>query len=117
MLIAEMVGCGAGLIGMPSHRDGLQRRRTNADVQRRRDSVRRRVLADGCSSIAWKRKWAIHTDMNATELKALQTPLKDQYRAWPETALVTLKAEGKVGEAVTCNVETGKALVEAGLHP
>jgi uncharacterized OsmC-like protein len=55
--------------------------------------------------------------MNATELKALQTPLKDQYRARPETAIVTLKAQGRVGEGVTCNVETGKALVEAGLHP
>ena len=55
--------------------------------------------------------------MNATELKALQAPLKDQYRAQPETAIVTLKAEGRVGEGVTCNVETGRALVEAGLHP
>ncbi|MFL6515618.1 MAG: OsmC family protein [Chthoniobacterales bacterium] len=54
--------------------------------------------------------------MNAMELKALQAPLKDQYRARPETAIVTLKAEGRVGEGVTCNVETGKALVEAGLH-
>jgi uncharacterized OsmC-like protein len=55
--------------------------------------------------------------MNATELKALQAPLKDQYRTRPDTAIVTLKAEGRVGEGVTCNVETGKALVEAGLHP
>jgi len=55
--------------------------------------------------------------MNATELNALQAPLKDQYRTRPDTAIVTLKAEGRVGEGVTCNVETGKALVEAGLHP
>ena len=55
--------------------------------------------------------------MNATELKSLQAPLKEQYRQKPETALVTLRAEGRVGEGVTCKVETGKALVEAGLHP
>src|SRR6476660_1794915 len=55
--------------------------------------------------------------MDATELKSLQAPLKQQYRDQPERALVTLKAEGRLGENLTCNVETGKALVEAGLHP
>jgi uncharacterized OsmC-like protein len=55
--------------------------------------------------------------MKAEELKALQTPLKEQYRETPEAALITLKAQGKVGENVTCSVQTGKALVEAGLHP
>src|SRR5438874_13285755 len=55
--------------------------------------------------------------MNATELKALQAPLKEQYRERPETALVTLKAQGRVGEGVSCNVETGRKLVQAGLHP
>lgn len=55
--------------------------------------------------------------MNASELKALQAPLKEQYRERPETAVVTLRAEGRVGEGVTCKVQTGKALVEAGLHP
>jgi uncharacterized OsmC-like protein len=55
--------------------------------------------------------------MNATELKSLQAPLKAQYREQPETAVVTLKAEGKVGEGVTCRVDTGKRLVDAGLHP
>jgi uncharacterized OsmC-like protein len=55
--------------------------------------------------------------MNATELKNLQAPLKEQYRAQPESAVITLKAEGKVGEGVSCKVETGKALREAGLHP
>ena len=55
--------------------------------------------------------------MNATELKALQAPLKDQYRERPETALITLKAQGRVGEGVICNVETGRKLVQAGLHP
>src|SRR4051794_10134381 len=55
--------------------------------------------------------------MNATELKLLQAPLKEQYRKTPESALVTLKAEGRIGEGVTCKLDTGKALVEAGLHP
>src|SRR6201993_3294794 len=55
--------------------------------------------------------------MNADELKSLQAPIKDRYRNEPETARITLRAEGKIGQSVTCNVATGKALVEAGLHP
>jgi uncharacterized OsmC-like protein len=55
--------------------------------------------------------------MDAIALKALQAPLKDKYREAPETAVITLKAEGHIGEGVTCSVQTGKALVEAGLHP
>ena len=55
--------------------------------------------------------------MNADELRTLQAPLKAQYRERPETALVTLRAEGRVSENVTCKIETGKARVEAGLHP
>jgi len=55
--------------------------------------------------------------MNATELKNLQAPLKDKYREQPESAIITLKAEGKIGEGISCKVETGRALVEAGLHP
>ena len=55
--------------------------------------------------------------MDAAALKALQAPLKDKYREAPEAAVVTLKAEGRIGEGVTCRVETGKALLEAGLHP
>jgi uncharacterized OsmC-like protein len=55
--------------------------------------------------------------MTADELRKLQTPLKAQYRERPETALVTLSAEGRVGENITCKIETGKARVEAGLHP
>lgn len=55
--------------------------------------------------------------MNADELKSLQAPIKEGYRQRPETALVTLRAEGRIGAGVTCKVETGKALVEAGLHP
>ena len=55
--------------------------------------------------------------MNADELKSLQSPIKERYRQQPETASITLRAEGRIGEGLTCNVETGKALVEAGLHP
>jgi uncharacterized OsmC-like protein len=55
--------------------------------------------------------------MNAAELKSLQAPIKEHYRQEPKAALITLRAEGKIGEGVTCNVATGKALVEAGLHP
>ena len=55
--------------------------------------------------------------MKAEELRALQAPLKDDYKDTPEKAVVTLNAEGRIGEGITCRVETGKALVEAGLHP
>jgi uncharacterized OsmC-like protein len=55
--------------------------------------------------------------MNADELKAVQAPLKEQYRIDPESALITLRATGRATEGVTCKVETGRALVEAGLHP
>jgi uncharacterized OsmC-like protein len=55
--------------------------------------------------------------MNATELKALQAPLKEQYRNQPESGIITLKAEGNIGEGISCKVSTGKAIVEAGLHP
>ncbi|MEO5998708.1 MAG: OsmC family protein [Chitinophagaceae bacterium] len=54
--------------------------------------------------------------MNSEELKNLQLPLKNQYREFPESAIITLKAEGKIGEGISCKVETGKAFVEAGLH-
>jgi uncharacterized OsmC-like protein len=55
--------------------------------------------------------------MNAEELKNLQAPLKEKYRAHPESAIITLKTRGKVGEGVSCKINTGRALVEAGLHP
>ncbi len=55
--------------------------------------------------------------MNAQELKALQAPIKDKYRNDPGAAVITLRAEGRVGEGIACRVDTGKALVEAGLHP
>jgi uncharacterized OsmC-like protein len=55
--------------------------------------------------------------MKADELRALQAPLKDRYRKEPAAAVVTLRAEGRIGEGIACRVDTGKALVEAGLHP
>jgi uncharacterized OsmC-like protein len=55
--------------------------------------------------------------MNAESLKSLQAPLKEQYRNDPQSAVITLKAEGKIGENLSCKVETGRAVVEAGLHP
>ena len=55
--------------------------------------------------------------MDAAKLKSLQAPIKDRYRNQPKSAMITLRAEGKIGEGVTCKVRTGKALLEAGLHP
>ncbi len=55
--------------------------------------------------------------MNTEELKNLQAPIKEKYREDPDAALITLKAQGKIGEGIACKVETGKAIVEAGLHP
>jgi uncharacterized OsmC-like protein len=55
--------------------------------------------------------------MNAEELRSTQAPLKARYRDQPESALITLRARARLGEGVTCNIETGKALVTAGLHP
>lgn len=55
--------------------------------------------------------------MNRDELRALQAPLKQRYKDDPAKATITLKAEGRLGEGVSCSVETGRALVEAGLHP
>jgi uncharacterized OsmC-like protein len=54
--------------------------------------------------------------MDAEQLKAIQGPLKDKYRSDPDAALITLRAEGRA-DGLSCKVETGKALVEAGLHP
>jgi uncharacterized OsmC-like protein len=55
--------------------------------------------------------------MNADELKSIQAPLKERYRADPSSALITLRATGRALAGVTCKVETGRGLVEAGLHP
>jgi len=55
--------------------------------------------------------------MNAEQLKALQAPIKERYKKDPAAAVVTLRAQGRIGEGIACRVDTGKALVEAGLHP
>jgi uncharacterized OsmC-like protein len=55
--------------------------------------------------------------MNSAELRALQAPLKDKYRHDPSSALVTLSAIARTNEGISCSVRTGRALVEAGLHP
>jgi uncharacterized OsmC-like protein len=56
--------------------------------------------------------------MRSDDLRALQAPVKERYRDDPAAALVTLRASGSLdGEGITCKVATGKALVEAGLHP
>src|SRR5262245_47689696 len=55
--------------------------------------------------------------MNADDLRALQAPLKDKYRVEPNAALITLRARGALGEGISCSVDTGRALVKAGLHP
>src|SRR3989304_9075788 len=55
--------------------------------------------------------------MNAEELRSVQAPLKERYREAPEGALITLRAQGRLGDGVSCKIETGRALVVAGLHP
>jgi len=55
--------------------------------------------------------------MDAIQLKAVQDPLKEKYRKDPGSALITLKAQSKVGEGISCKIETGKMMAEAGLHP
>ncbi len=55
--------------------------------------------------------------MKAEELKLVQAPLKQQYKDEPDAAVITLRARGQIGEGITCRVDTGKAIAEAGLHP
>lgn len=55
--------------------------------------------------------------MDSSKLRGLQAPLKDLYRHEPDKALITLEAQGRIGENVTCKVDTGRAIAEAGLHP
>lgn len=55
--------------------------------------------------------------MNSENLRSVQAPLKDRYREEPEKALITLRAQGRIEDNVSCKIETGKALVIAGLHP
>ena len=55
--------------------------------------------------------------MDRDALRALQAPLKESYKTDPDKALITLKASGRLGEGITCSVETGRTIAEAGLHP
>jgi uncharacterized OsmC-like protein len=55
--------------------------------------------------------------MEREELRAAQAPLKERYKEEPEAAVVTLAASGELGEGVSCSVQTGRAIAEAGLHP
>ncbi len=55
--------------------------------------------------------------IDAERLKSLQAPLKQKYRDHPAAALLTMRAEGRIAQGIACKVQTGKALVEAGLHP
>ncbi|MDJ0355273.1 OsmC family protein [Paenarthrobacter sp. PH39-S1] len=55
--------------------------------------------------------------MTINDLRTVQEPLKHRYRADPASALVTLRADGDLGMGVSCSVQTGQALVKAGLHP
>jgi uncharacterized OsmC-like protein len=55
--------------------------------------------------------------MDREQLRSIQAPLKERYRKEPGTARVTLMASGSLGEGISCSVETGRALAEAGLHP
>jgi uncharacterized OsmC-like protein len=59
--------------------------------------------------------WEVSVD--AEKLRSLQAPIKEQYKADPGAARITLSARGRIGEGLSCKVETGKAVVEAGLHP
>lgn len=55
--------------------------------------------------------------MDGDQLRRIQAPLKEEYAGAPERAMVTLKASGRLGEGVSCTVDTGRAIAEAGLHP
>jgi uncharacterized OsmC-like protein len=57
------------------------------------------------------------TEMSTEELRALQEPFKTRYRDLPGTAIVTLSANGTLGDGITCCVQAGKTTIEAGLHP
>jgi uncharacterized OsmC-like protein len=55
--------------------------------------------------------------VDGNELRARQAPLKERYREQPDAALITLSATGELGQGVSCSVQTGRAIAEAGLHP
>jgi uncharacterized OsmC-like protein len=70
------------------------------------------LLPVGVEKIHW-----LEDPMKTDDLRSIQSPLKDLYRQDPSAAQITLNAEGRIGEGITCKIGTGRALVEAGLHP
>jgi uncharacterized OsmC-like protein len=72
---------------------------------------------NGALELNFGRHPRVMTIMRQDELRAIQTPLKERYESEPEEALVTLSASGSLGEGISCSVDTGRALAEAGLHP
>jgi uncharacterized OsmC-like protein len=78
----------------------------------------RRDGARAADALASRRTASENDRMNADDLKSIQAPLKARYREAPDAAVVTLKAEGTIGaDGLACRVQTGRAMVEAGLHP
>jgi uncharacterized OsmC-like protein len=59
----------------------------------------------------------VSAPLSAEDLRAIQRPIKDRFRQDPGSAQITLRADGELGEGISCSVQTGRALVEAGLHP
>lgn len=55
--------------------------------------------------------------MKSEDIRSIQAPIKQKYKDNPESAIITLKASGKIGENLSCKIDTGKAIAEAGLHP
>ena len=89
-------------------------RSTSAPASRSR--TRRRTAPSATTSS--EQTWSLTlTPMDRDQLRALQAPLKDQYRTDPDAARITLKATGTLGEGISCSVDTGRAIAEAGLHP
>jgi uncharacterized OsmC-like protein len=82
-----------------------------SELWRKTASARRGTSAAGVSERGWE------FIVNAEKLRSVQAPLKERYREAPEAALITLRAIGRLGEGVTCSIETGRAVAVAGLHP
>lgn len=55
--------------------------------------------------------------MDGNDIRQIQEPLKEEYRKHPASALITLKATSRIGDGITCKIETGKMMAKAGLHP
>ena len=75
------------------------------------------IVAGSCPAARHPKPRLPSPSMDSTALRELQAPLKQRYRDEPDAAIVTLKASGKLGEGISCSVDTGRALAEAGLHP